>query len=212
MKNDIIQYKQQSGYISIDVKTFHWKYADKLLRSRSFEELWHLFKDAESPLKEMTESYAALKHMRSIIAPNHKTFIHIGDGARARTGALFAFHSRSFNISIDPVIHMNKINQWINKYNVFNFHPIDDKYEKQTFINEIDDPINIICVHAHVDLEEMDQKIPAWKYLYSNPCCYYEKQTFSEEYMKNNSIKLIKNTIDWGILSEKREIFIYKKG
>lgn len=183
----------------------HTKYVDKVLRSSSYEELMWRFNPCESPAKEISESYAAFSNIKRVCRLNHYNWLHIGDGAYTRTAAIFAFFSKSVNYSIDPQLNIDKFEKWVNDYGVKGIFALKEKYEN---FNEskIDrsKPYSITCVHAHVKLDELDKHFPNWHYLYTNPCCYYEQQTFSEDYMKENNIKCIVDKHDLGILSERR--------
>jgi len=202
----------------------HTKYLDKILRSNSYEELMWRFKDAESPSKEITESYAAFSCMKKICQISNFNWLHIGDGGYTRTAAIFAFLSKTNNVSIDPALNIDKFNKWLEKFSnrpIRGIIPIKKKFQDTILddINLIDwgdyetinsKPVNITCVHAHVNLEEVDTWYPYWYYLYTNPCCNPEKQTFSEQYMKDNNIIKIMDKINLGILSDKRQCVIYK--
>ena len=189
----------------------HNKYIDKVVRSNSFEELWNRFKDAESPTKEISESYAAFSNMKKVCQVSDYTWVHIGDGAYTRTAAIFAFFSKTLNYTIDPNINMDKYYMWEEKYNVSNIEANKCKFENFHSDMVVCTSYNICCVHAHVNLEEVDKKFPDWCYLYSNPCCFSAKQTFSKAYMKDNGIQEIVNRLDLGIQSHQRKVVIYKK-
>jgi hypothetical protein len=203
----------------------HYKYVDKVMRSNSFEELWWRFKEAESPIKEISESYAAFHHVRDFCQVNNFTWLHIGDGGHTRTAAIFSFFSKSLNFSIDPALNLDKFNNWIELFksrgrNITGIVPTKCRFGEVNdghILKEMDNykipnsGYNITCVHAHVNLEEVDKHFPYWTYLYTNPCCHPEKQTFSDKYMKENGIIKIKETLDLGILSDKRNIYVYKK-
>jgi len=205
---ELVRYNSQTAVIQLP----HFKYIDWLLKRSCFEELRELFVDCDAPAKEISESYSAFHQLKKICNISNLNWLHIGDGSRARTGALFTFLTKSSNLSIDPLIRCDLLNDWVMKYRVKNFN-----YYKYKFQNVIDVSFNnnkeyaITCVHAHVNLEEVDKKFPNWKYLYSSVCCYPSKQKFSEQYMRDNNIISIINKLDMGILSERREYVIYKK-
>ncbi|MDF3067346.1 MAG: hypothetical protein K0R38_2947 [Polyangiaceae bacterium] len=68
-------------------------YLDRLMRRGCFEALWPLFAKAERPAKELTESYSALVHLRPfMLGPGPYRVLHVGDGAHARTGAMFSLN------------------------------------------------------------------------------------------------------------------------
>lgn len=208
-EREYVRYNSQTAVIQLP----HYKYVDKVLRSHSYEELMWRFMDAESPAKEISESYACFSNMKKVCRINNFNWFHIGDGGYTRTAAIFAFFSKSMNWSIDPQLNINKFVDWMKKYNVKNIFPIKYKFEDE-FVNLAPydtTPYNITCVHAHIDLMEVDKKFPNWVFLYTNPCCYPQKQTFPAEYMKDNNIVLIQDRMDLGILSERRRVLIYHK-
>ena len=200
-----ITYNSQTAVINLP----HYKYVDKVLRSSSYEELMWICMNPDSPTKEISESYGAFSNLKRFTRINDNNWLHIGDGSMARTAAIFTMFSKSENYSIDPNIAIpGKLETWINKHNIKRLYPVKSKYEEADL--QLDN-YNIVCVHAHVDLEEVDSKFPNWTYLYSNPCCYPQKQSFSDEYMKEHNIVLLLDKIDLGILSERRRVLIYKK-
>lgn len=201
-----MQYNSQTAIIPLP----HTGYLDKVLGSASYEELMWRFMDAEHPAKEISESYAAFSTLKRVCRVNHYNWIHIGDGAYTRTAAIFAFFSKSFNYSVDPVLNLEKFNKWREKWNVLGICPHKGGYE--TFPEDAvlkDKPYSICCVHAHVKLEEVDKHFPNWHYMYTNPCCFESQQKFSEKYIDENSIRCIVQNQNLGILSERREVCIY---
>lgn len=209
---DLVTYNSQTAVIQLP----HTLYIDWLLKRNCFEELRELFTDCDAPAKEISESYSAYHQLKKICNIFNLNWLHIGDGSRARTGALFTFLTKSDNISIDPNIRLDILQTWNEKWNVIGldfwnckFEDFDIEYLKSFFDNS--KKYSITCVHAHVDLEEVDKKFPNWKYLYTSVCCYPSKQKFSKEYMKDNNIIEIVNKLDMGIISERREFAIYKK-
>lgn len=186
------------------------RYIKSLLERFCYEELHYLFVRTSNPLKEITESYSPYSLFKQKgIELNGKTIYHLGDGSKCTTGALFTFLTKSFNLSIDPVVNEKVMKEWIAKYQVTGF-----EYRKQLFedvdYSDFADPDIIVCVHSHVSMVEIDKKFPNWKYIYTSPCCCYEKQTFDIEYMQNNNIEVVLAGTDKYILSNKNKIFIYK--
>lgn len=214
---ELVRYNSQTAVIQLP----RFDYINWLLKRNCFEELNELFRDADSPAKEISESYSAYHQLKKICHIGNMNWIHIGDGSRARTAALFSLLTKSGNISIDPQIRTDILQEWINKYDINRFGYIKDRMESM-FVNidsiykystNIDKTkeYGITCVHAHINLEEVDNKFPNWKYLYTSVCCYPSKQKFSKEYMLKNNIIEIVNKLDMNILSERREFAIYKK-
>lgn len=200
--------KYDSEFVTVPIPTA--KYLDRLLYMNCFEELWSLFRLAEKPAKELTESYAFIHNMKRKINLTNKTIFHIGDGAHARTGIMSSYLTQTNNISIDPQINHN-LELFLNKWKTRNFCFYKGKYEDFVKNNSIlENEYILSCVHAHIDLEELVQLFPKWSYLYTNICCYPEKQTFSKKFMKNNNIVIVEDKLDLGILSPQRRIVIYK--
>ena len=208
MKNQtLVTYNSQTAVIQLP----HTLYVDWLLKRSCFEELRELFIDCDHPAKEISESYSAYHQLKRICKISNLNWLHIGDGSRARTAALFTFLTKAKNISIDPNIRVDILSNWRDKWNVNNFDYYNCKFENFDYQENSDKEYSITCVHAHVNLEEVDKKFPNWKYLYTSVCCYPSKQKFNEEYMKDNNIIEIVHKLDMGIISERREIVIYKK-
>jgi len=201
-------YNSQTAIIQLP----RFDYINWMLKRSCYEELNELFRDCDSPAKEISESYSAFHQLKKICRLDQLNWLHIGDGSRARTAALFTFLTKSSNVSIDPNIRNDIITDWITKWGVKNFYIRQNKFEDISLpdLNN-DKEYAITCVHAHVNLEEVDKKFPNWKYLYTSICCYPSKQKFSKEYMKENNIIQIVNKLDMNILSERREFVIYKK-
>lgn len=204
-----VEYNSQTAIIPLP----HTGYLDKVLRSSSYEELMWRFMGCDSPAKEITESYAAFSNLKRYCRINNYHWFHIGDGAHTRTAALFTFMSKSLNHSIDPAININKYLEWRNKYNVKNIYICPHEFQKFSIplatIGLEEKPYSITCVHAHVNLEEVDKKLPDWHYLYTNPCCHPERQVFSEKYMEENNIECLMDRQDLGIWSERRIVRVY---
>nr|MDA3854957.1 hypothetical protein [Candidatus Woesearchaeota archaeon] len=182
----------------------------RLLYMNCFEELWSLFRLAEKPSKELTESYAFIHNMKKILHLKNETIFHIGDGAHARTGIMSSYLTQSVNISIDPQINHN-LELFLTKWNTKYFDYYKGKYEDFTKEFHISAENYILsCVHAHVNLEDVVKVFPNWTYLYSNICCLPEQQTFSKKFLMENNIDVVVDKLDFGILSPERHIVIYK--
>src|SRR5688572_2008446 len=104
---------------STDAQPPNSDYLDRLMRRGSFEALWPLFAKATKPAKEMTESYSALCHLRPLLTKGRPCrVIHVGDGAHARTGALFSLKSEADNISVDPLLNVGLVEAWRERFGV----------------------------------------------------------------------------------------------
>jgi uncharacterized protein (DUF2132 family) len=153
-------------------------YLDRLMRRQSFEALWPLFGYAEQPAKEMTESFSALVHLRPWL-PDDGPFrvIHVGDGAHARTAALFALKTKGDNISVDPVINEALVSGWQERFAVERF-----AWRKATIQDVIDElnalpemPVFVTFVHAHVNVDDVLDRL-RWDAAFTLACCVPGKQ------------------------------------
>ena len=188
------------------------KYVNQFLQLNCAEELVTLFGTYNNAIKEISESVAAWVHCVQLNDfKNVENNLHIGDGSRCSTAALFAFMHKSTNISIDPYINMKIVNKFINKFNVKGLLTSCSKYQDIKLDDAIQGLYNIILVHSHVNIYEISKHFPDWKYMYINPCCMREHQIFDFKYMKKNNIKCLKFGKDKNILSPMNEVIIYEK-
>jgi len=96
-------------------------YLDRLMRRESFQALWPLF--ARLPAREGAhESYSALVHL-SAVPPARGPYrvVHVGDGAHARTAAMFALKTTAENISVDPLVNVRLLERWQERFAVRRF-------------------------------------------------------------------------------------------
>ncbi|MCA9617766.1 MAG: hypothetical protein KC731_02020 [Myxococcales bacterium] len=153
--------------------TPHGDYLDRLMRRESFAALWPLFARATKPAKEMTESFSALVHLRPHL-PSVGPFrvLHVGDGAHARTAALFAIKTRAENISVDPVINDEIVAGWRDEFGIERFAwrraRIEDAVEEIAALPPM--PLFVTFVHAHVDVDAVLDRLP-WCAAYTLACC-----------------------------------------
>lgn len=196
------------------------KYLQSFLSKKCAEDVIRLFGGVNNPVKEITESYAAWTHLRSLSEVfDGKRFIHIGDGSRCLTAALFTFLCPRgvHNISIDPNVNTDIVCDWVADKNVKDFTYVKAPFQvvaqdsDMDDLTKSDDPYVIVLVHAHVDIKEVDKYFPNWKYMYINPCCMRDKQVFDFNYLSGNGISVVKFGWDSNILSDKNEVIIYRK-
>lgn len=193
------------------------KYLNSFLEKKCAGDLLYLFHQSKNPAKEISESYGAYRNMKEFINVNDLSAanICIGDGSLCMTGVLLSFLTKNFNICIDPLINKIKMDDFVEKKNVKRFMTIKSKFQDVNINLKEDffiDSYNIICVHAHVNIEEVVKKFPNWNYLYTNPCCKRDKQTFSLKFQRENNIVPVLAGVDHEILSDKNEVIIYKNG
>jgi hypothetical protein len=152
---------------------------------------------------------AAFEHMANVIDVKDPKnfFLCIGDGSLCLTGALFAFLTKGIVESIDPKINHEKVYSWIQQENVRHLGVFGTTYQEYGYMNVSCD---LILVHAHVTLVDLVKYFPAWRYIYTCPCCDPVHQTFSKEYQKEHNISTILAEKDPNIDSPKNEVFIYR--
>jgi hypothetical protein len=148
-------------------------YLDRLMRRESFQALWPLFAKAPKPGKEMTESYSALHHLRPLMLKGSPCrVIHIGDGAHARTAALFSLKSEAENISVDPLLNLALIEAWRDRFGVRRLTwlkaRIEDVVDQLNALPPM--PVFVTFVHAHVQLDKVLDRL-RWDAAYTLACC-----------------------------------------
>lgn len=192
-------YTQSAGDLWVRVPTFRTAYLKNILRSDSFIPLLALFRHAHDPVKEFTESYSALKHLaRWKGIP--KTVYHIGDGAYARTAALFAFFTQHNNIAVDPLTDVSKCAAWRDEFAVRRYQFVRQKVEDYQFGDE---PCLVTFVHAHVDTDSvLDRLGDSWVAAYTCACCQPFQQLGSK-------YAPLDEGDDWGILSPQRRFRVF---
>jgi hypothetical protein len=174
-------------------------YLDRLMRRESFEALWPLFAKAPKPAKELTESYTALEHLRPLLPRcGACRVIHVGDGAHARTAAMFALKSRAENISVDPLINEAIVGQWRERFGVrqFSWHKARIEHVA-TELNALPPmPVFVTFVHAHVHVDEVLARL-RWDAAFTLACCLPGHQL-------TKSRPLHSSGEDLGVLSQDR--------
>jgi hypothetical protein len=190
------------------------QYLREFLKLNCSGQLMELFSQSGNPYKEITESMAAYKNIKEFtdVKDPEETYIMIGDGSLALTAALFAFLTKGQVISIDPKLNTAKVSEWSSRENVRRFIAYNVKFQDLIINRDYIPPMpyHLICVHAHVNLEELNECLPHWKYIYSNPCCNRHEQTFSVQYQKTHNIDIVKAGFDTENLSPQNMFFIYE--
>jgi hypothetical protein len=148
-------------------------YLDRLMRRNSFEALWPLFAKATRPAKEMTESFSALEHLRPFMTKGQPCrVIHVGDGAHARTAALFSLKTDADNISVDPLLNLGLIEDWRARFGIRGLTlrkaRIDDVANELNALPAM--PVLVTFVHAHVHVDEVLDRL-RWDAAFTLACC-----------------------------------------
>jgi hypothetical protein len=148
------------------------------MRRESFAALWPLFAKATKPAKELTESFSALVHLRPFMKKlGLCRVIHVGDGAHARTAALFALKSATENISVDPVINTALVSSWQAEFQVERLSWRKSRLsEVASELNALPPlPVFVTFVHAHIDTDEA-LSLLRWDAAFTLSCCMQGKQ------------------------------------
>eukprot|EP00933_Yihiella_yeosuensis_P057081 TRINITY_DN56631_c0_g1_i1.p1 TRINITY_DN56631_c0_g1~~TRINITY_DN56631_c0_g1_i1.p1 ORF type:complete len:376 (+),score=70.79 TRINITY_DN56631_c0_g1_i1:53-1180(+) len=156
--------------------------------------------------KELTESFAAFNAFRTYLSASFSTedpsvtVICVGDGSLPRTAALFAFRTKWQCYAVDPQMR-EESNDW---RGVNRCHAMCSKIEDCKFQAE---KLLIVCVHAHVGLQECLDVVEAKTALgiVVMPCCnfYSRLQLFSP------AVKPLAEYHDSGVVSPHRLIRVY---
>jgi hypothetical protein len=159
-------------------KTPQSDYLDRLMRRGSFEALWPLFARAQRPAKELTESYSALVHLRPFLASGGPyRVVHVGDGAHARTAAMFALKTKAENVSVDPELNVRLVEEWRERFAVRRFDwrkaLIQDVAAELDALPEM--PTLVTFVHAHISVDHVLGMF-RWDAAFTLSCCSPGKQ------------------------------------
>ena len=186
-------------------------YVKSLIKKECFADL-HPLIVCKSISKEITESYGAYHNMLMAGALNDNINLHIGDGSRCTTAAIFSFITDTVNFSIDPIINIDRLKKWISEVHPKRFIYYKQRWQDFFRLHEYMKKVrcNIVLVHSHVNVVEINSIYKNWEFMYVNPCCDKPKQIFPLSYMHKNNISCIFAGIDDKILSPKNEIYIYK--
>jgi hypothetical protein len=185
-------------------------YVDRLMRRESFQALWPLFARATRPAKELTESYSALVHLRPYLkaAVGPCRVVHVGDGAHARTAALFALKTRAENVSVDPTLNIAVVEEWRTRFAVERFtwmkSRIEDAAERLAALPRVTTLVTF--VHAHVSVDTVLRHLD-WDAAYSLACCVPGKQFTTEHALATSGA-------DPSVLSGSRQyqVFVNRSG
>jgi len=151
------------------------------MRRESFAALWPLFAKGEKPAKEMTESFSALEHLRPLIRHGEPLrVLHIGDGAHARTAALFSLKTGAENISVDPQLNEPLVEAWRDLYGIERFEwrksRIEDAVAELAELPRV--RTFVTFVHAHVGVDRI-LALLRWDAAFTLACCHPTSQLSS---------------------------------
>jgi len=176
------------------------EYLDRLMRRGCFEALWPLFAKGQRPAKELTESYAALTHLRPFMTGNGPyRVLHVGDGAHARTAAMFALKTLAHSISVDPELNLPLVDAWRARFGIVRLDCRKRRIQEVALeLNALPAmPTLVTFVHAHVSVDEV-LALLRWDTAFTLVCCLPGKQ-LSQNYESPS------NGIDQHVLSAGRQ-------
>jgi hypothetical protein len=158
------------------------------MRRESFQALWPLFAKAPRPAKELTESYSALVHLRPFLRRGGPyRVVHVGDGAHARTAAMFALKTTAENISVDPVLNVRLLERWQERFAIQRFAwrkaRIQDAVDEVNALPEM--PTLVTFVHAHVAVDDVLGAL-RWDAAFTLACCVPGKQLTQRQLVQSS--------------------------
>jgi hypothetical protein len=163
----------QAANAAHDSESSQSEYLDRLMRRASFAALWPLFARAPKPAKELTESFSALEHLRPLMRRGEPLrVLHIGDGAHARTAAMFAIKTEAENISIDPVLNEPLVSGWRDEFGISRFTWRKARIEAVAAELALLPPMRTLVtfVHAHVQVDRV-LALLHWDAAFTLACC-----------------------------------------
>ena len=174
------------------------------MRRESFAALWPLFAKGPKPAKEMTESYSALEHLRPLMRPGEPLrVLHVGDGAHARTAALFSIKTSAENISVDPELNEPLVRAWRDEFGIERFA------WRKARIEAVADELGqlpkmrtfVTFVHAHVGVDRVLALLD-WDAAFTLACCVPGKQLTQAHHVRATGH-------DSNVLSPSREYQVF---
>ena len=175
------------------------EYLDRLMRRGCFEALWPLFAKAERPAKELTESYAALLRLRPYLTDGGPCrVLHVGDGAHARTAAMFCLKTQAHNVSVDPQLNIPLVDAWRARFGIHRLECRKARIEDVAAeLNALPPMLTLVTfVHAHVSVDDVLARL-RWDAAFTLACCVPGKQLSQKH--------LFASGIDRHVLSEGRQ-------
>ena len=175
-------------------------YLDRLMRRGCFEALWPLFAKAEHPAKELTESFSAVAHLRPLMSGSGPyRVVHVGDGAHARTGAMFSLKTRAHSISVDTNLNLPLVQKWRERFGIRRLEcrqaRIQDLAAELNGLPKM--PTLFTFVHAHVGIDEVLEQV-RWDAAFTLACCLPGKQM-------SQTHELDSSGVDMSVLSNGRQ-------
>jgi hypothetical protein len=135
--------------------------------------MWALFSNAQKPAKEMTESFSALHHLRPLLPRDEPCrVVHVGDGAHARTAAMFALKTHAENISVDPLLNESLVGRWCTRFEIrrLSWHKARIEEVVETLNDMPPMPVLVTFVHAHVHVDKILERL-RWNAAFTLACC-----------------------------------------
>lgn len=152
-------------------------------------------------MKEVSESMAAYRACKRAL-PSYELLgdksvkaIDVGCGGTPRTAALFAFRTAWDCHAVDPCVNDGKDWSRVERLHVH-------KMSIEEFPLTNDGLLVLLCVHSHVPLGKLVERIeaPSW-ILISIPCCI-------EQVLPVESVAEYE---DWAVLSPRRTVKVWRK-
>ncbi|WP_437967995.1 hypothetical protein WMF04_01280 [Sorangium sp. So ce260] len=116
---------------------------------------------------------SALCHLRPLLTKGRPCrVIHVGDGAHARTGALFSLKREAGNISVDPLLNVALVEAWRERFGIrrlaWHKASLDDVADQLNALPPM--PVFVTFVHAHVHMDRVLDRL-RWDAAFTLACC-----------------------------------------
>lgn len=163
------------------------RYHKRFLESFTSDNVIALFSRYKNSAKEITESWGMLEAAKKFVPNlNDCRVVVVGDGASPRTGAIFAYYTKTNVISIDPCFNIAHWKDFVEKQTNMGFPPqrlylIKSKVENVNFDCLGNERVVVVWPHSHAPMDKCIIKKVKERYDIALPCCVQIPKKFIEK-------------------------------